>query len=827
MRPTSGSNAWLPGRYGAGEQPQLPATIVVMPCSSSGASTSAWSGCGITQSLCECMSMKPGAITWPVQSRRRAPLASSSTPTAAMRPSAIATEAGKPSRPVPSSTVPWSRMRSKAMWRPSHAQTPWRNVHRTPRASAAPGDGRHIADLPGGPRQAPAGPAEIILYEQRAAEKCHGGRPPGASPGARTGAPTAEPSAYPVGSRRPCLREPAWSRGRPPRRVRVHLLTWVTSLTRLHPDARVRGGSRHEPGHARHRAQGRSLPDPAVVVRPGGNLPGSDQPDRDRPVRLHGRTAPRRRARAQRARRPPGLQPRGPGLPQHRPGAPGDRHHHHRGRRPLRRGDRALRPGGVEPLLRLLRLRGDRGRGAGRVPLRHRRHLGEHLALSELDPRLRHRPHPAPHLHHGPGLPGDRGLPGRVSRAAAPEPRVEARRARARQGAERDRARPPRRVRADAGRHQSDPRQLPGAGAAREGRGGARGPRGAPGEHHARVRRAPHLHPRAGRSRDGAPVLRVRYALRRERAVRRHRAAGRARAPDPPRGRAQRAAPCLRARGLDRGARRGPGHPDPHRRRRARLRRRRGHAVVDLVARRPARRAGPAGARQPGGRAPGHRAARGVKGEGMETPLRIAIADDHALFRHGLKSQLRLQPGLVVVSEVDRADQLAAMIAATPCDILLLDLQMERSALVDIKALAERVTVIVVTASERAEDALAALRSGARAVVFKRFAIETLMDAIAAVVDGNVWMPPALQKYLAARLNEPPEAPLTPREIEIVRQVAMGLRNAEVADRLSISEVTVKTHLNNIFQKLGLRGRTALALYAIRMGIVGVPDGSP
>src|SRR5207247_7071773 len=114
-----------------------------------------------------------------------------------------------------------------------------------------------------------------------------------------------------------------------------------------------------------------------------------------------------------------------------------------------------------------------------------------------------------------------------------------------------------------------------------------------------------------------------------------------------------------------------------------------------------------------------------------------------------------------------------------------------RSARSDIKALAERASVIVVTASERAEDALAALRSGARAVVFKRFAIETLMDAIAAVVDGNVWMPPALQKYLAARLNEPPEEPLTPREVEIVRHVAMGLRNAEVAARLAISEVTV------------------------------------
>jgi two-component system NarL family response regulator len=210
----------------------------------------------------------------------------------------------------------------------------------------------------------------------------------------------------------------------------------------------------------------------------------------------------------------------------------------------------------------------------------------------------------------------------------------------------------------------------------------------------------------------------------------------------------------------------------------------------------------------------------------MEKPLRVAIADDHALFRQGLKSQLALQPGVTVVGEVDRADDLAALVERTPCDLLLLDLQMERSSLVDIKALAERVAVVVVTASERAEDALAAVRAGARGVVFKRFAIETLMDAVTAVAEGNVWMPPSLQKYLTTRLQEPAEEALTPREVEIVRQVARGLRNAEVAERLAISEVTVKTHLNNIFQKLGLRGRTALALYAIRMGIIGVEERS-
>ncbi len=209
----------------------------------------------------------------------------------------------------------------------------------------------------------------------------------------------------------------------------------------------------------------------------------------------------------------------------------------------------------------------------------------------------------------------------------------------------------------------------------------------------------------------------------------------------------------------------------------------------------------------------------------MQRPLRIAIADDHALFRQGLKSQLRLQPDLTVVAEVDRADQLEKVVAETPCDILLLDLQMERNSLADIESLATHTAVVVVTASERPEDALAAIRAGARAVVFKRFAIESLMDAIAAVAGGDVWMPPALQKHLTARLREAPEEePLTPREREIVRFVALGLRNAEVAAKLSISEVTVKTHLNNIFQKLHLRGRTALALYAIRVGLIGVGD---
>ena len=210
----------------------------------------------------------------------------------------------------------------------------------------------------------------------------------------------------------------------------------------------------------------------------------------------------------------------------------------------------------------------------------------------------------------------------------------------------------------------------------------------------------------------------------------------------------------------------------------------------------------------------------------MDAPIRLILADDHALFRQGLKSMLRLEPDVVVVAEVERASELAGVLARTPCDILLLDLQMEHNSLTDIESLAAIVRVAVVTASERPEEALAAIRFGARAVVFKRFAIETLMTAIRAVASDHVWMPPSLQGELVASWRSPMREGLTAREREVVRLVALGFRNAEVAKQLFISEVTVKTHLNNVFQKLGLRDRVELALYAIRSGIIVVHQRS-
>jgi two-component system NarL family response regulator len=208
----------------------------------------------------------------------------------------------------------------------------------------------------------------------------------------------------------------------------------------------------------------------------------------------------------------------------------------------------------------------------------------------------------------------------------------------------------------------------------------------------------------------------------------------------------------------------------------------------------------------------------------MNLPVRLIIADDHELFRQGLKSLLLRQRDMQVVGEADSVDALINKVGKLPCDILLLDLQMDRWAIDEIRHLAIHTRVLVLTANENAETALTAIRLGARAIVQKRYAVQTLMTAIRRVADGLIWMPPNLQSDIVGQWRAVSSSTLTNREVEIVRYVASGLRNVEVAKHLSISEATVKTHLNNIFSKLALRDRVELVLYAFRTGLV---TGSP
>ena len=212
----------------------------------------------------------------------------------------------------------------------------------------------------------------------------------------------------------------------------------------------------------------------------------------------------------------------------------------------------------------------------------------------------------------------------------------------------------------------------------------------------------------------------------------------------------------------------------------------------------------------------------------MKSPtrtIRIAIADDHILVREGLKALLQLQAGLLVVAEIDEADELSAQLASTPCDVLLLDRRLQCDGDIDVRELSETINVLMVcNDTDDPGDAVHALRDGARGVLFKRCTVEALIQAIRTVAAGQVWMPPELQARLAETLHEAPSTRLTARERDIVRQVALGLRNGEIATALRISEQTVKTHLSHIFRKISVRDRVALTLYASRHGLVGAPE---
>ncbi|MCC6848155.1 MAG: response regulator transcription factor [Deltaproteobacteria bacterium] len=200
--------------------------------------------------------------------------------------------------------------------------------------------------------------------------------------------------------------------------------------------------------------------------------------------------------------------------------------------------------------------------------------------------------------------------------------------------------------------------------------------------------------------------------------------------------------------------------------------------------------------------------------------IRVAVSDARTLVREGLKALLQLQGGVVVVAEIADGADIVARLASVVCDVLLLDRGMSLG-VTDIRELSESVHVMVICRDEDDPgDALNALRSGARGVVFHGSTVPALVEALRTVAAGRVWMPSEIQGRVAEMLHEEPRARLTAREREITIHVASGLRNGEIARRLFISEQTVKTHLGRIFRKVGVRGRIGLTLYASRCGLV-------
>jgi two-component system, NarL family, nitrate/nitrite response regulator NarL len=207
--------------------------------------------------------------------------------------------------------------------------------------------------------------------------------------------------------------------------------------------------------------------------------------------------------------------------------------------------------------------------------------------------------------------------------------------------------------------------------------------------------------------------------------------------------------------------------------------------------------------------------------------VRIAIADDHQIFRDGLRRLLESEPGFEVVAEAADGAEAVRMTRETRPDILLLDVSMPRVGGIEALAAPEvRATrVVLLTAAIDPDDLLRAVQYGVRGVVLKESATRQLIDGIHRVMEGKFLIGNELADDLAdavrrGQVVKERRYGLTAREREIVMAVGAGDSNRDIATRLNISLQTVKHHLTNIFDKTGTSTRLELALLAIRQGLV-------
>jgi|SRR3990172_3983034 len=208
------------------------------------------------------------------------------------------------------------------------------------------------------------------------------------------------------------------------------------------------------------------------------------------------------------------------------------------------------------------------------------------------------------------------------------------------------------------------------------------------------------------------------------------------------------------------------------------------------------------------------------------SPIRVLIADDHTLFRRGLVSLLNETKEFAVVGEANDGPESVRLTTRLRPDVLLMDVHMPGGggveAVQQLREVAPAVPVIMLTVSESDEDLLGAIRAGARGYFLKNAETEELYDGIRRAAAGEAVLDPALVERLfqhVARSGSPgADTPLSFRETEILRLVAEGFTNREVAARLSVSENTVKTHLARIFEKLGTTSRSEAAALARARG---------
>jgi DNA-binding NarL/FixJ family response regulator len=210
--------------------------------------------------------------------------------------------------------------------------------------------------------------------------------------------------------------------------------------------------------------------------------------------------------------------------------------------------------------------------------------------------------------------------------------------------------------------------------------------------------------------------------------------------------------------------------------------------------------------------------------------ISILIADDHTLFRRGICKLLEDEEDLVVVAEAANGREALHLVRQHVPDVVLMDIQMPEMDGIEVTRILHRemphLGIVFVTMHEDEEYIYRCLQAGGRGYILKEAHPDSMLRAIRAVAQGESLLGPSvatkvLQQFASMERGERQVVgDLTPREVEVLRQIAGGLSNKEIAARLSISEKTVKNHINNILSKLHLYDRTQATLYAIRTGLV-------
>jgi DNA-binding NarL/FixJ family response regulator len=216
-------------------------------------------------------------------------------------------------------------------------------------------------------------------------------------------------------------------------------------------------------------------------------------------------------------------------------------------------------------------------------------------------------------------------------------------------------------------------------------------------------------------------------------------------------------------------------------------------------------------------------------------PIRVAVVDDQELFRRGLTMLLGVEDDIEVVGEAGDGVAATEVAAATVPDVILMDVRMPKRSGIEactaIKEVAPTARIIMLTVSDEEADLYDAVKNGASGYLLKDSSIDEVAQAVRVVADGQSLISPSMAIKLLDEFKQMsrsdrqqvPTPRLTDRELEVLKLVAQGLNNREIAKRLFISENTVKNHVRNILEKLQLHSRMEAVMYAVREKLLDIP----